>query len=219
MIVKWDIVCKPKELRGLGVRDIRAVNISLLTKWRWRLLEDDDAIWKKVLKSKYGESVAGSDKAYRMWGSYEFLARYLEAREVLISAVLSEASDRWGWLYNGGGDFTVKSTYRKIWAEVFYWLRLDFSLPHNLLTILYSLQGMTMKKSMKQGLTMIWMAVVWAIWKMRNSFIFENGLAQAEKVVEDVKLWSWKWWLSRVKPSAICLLYEWTSEPLLCLER
>jgi hypothetical protein len=36
--VKWDTVCKPKKLGGLGVRDVRAVNISLLAKWRWRLL-------------------------------------------------------------------------------------------------------------------------------------------------------------------------------------
>ncbi|MCH85394.1 LINE-1 reverse transcriptase like [Trifolium medium] len=83
--VKWDIVCKPKKLGGLGVRDIRAVNISLLAKWRWRLLEDDNAMWKKVLKSKYGETVTGtvnlgeewSGKADWMRGSNEILARYL----------------------------------------------------------------------------------------------------------------------------------------------
>jgi hypothetical protein len=55
--VKWDVVCKPKKLGGLGVRDIRAVNISLLAKWRWRLLEDDNAMWKRVLRSKYGTNV------------------------------------------------------------------------------------------------------------------------------------------------------------------
>jgi hypothetical protein len=47
-------------LGGLGVRDVRAVNISLLAKWRWRLLEDDKAMWKEVLKGKYGDSVTGS---------------------------------------------------------------------------------------------------------------------------------------------------------------
>jgi hypothetical protein len=58
--VKWDVVCQPKRLGGLGVRDIRAVNISLLTKWRWRLLKDDNALWKEVLKGKYGELVIGN---------------------------------------------------------------------------------------------------------------------------------------------------------------
>ncbi|MCH86251.1 ribonuclease H protein [Trifolium medium] len=36
--VKWAVVCKPKNKGGLGVRDARIVNLSLLTKWRWRLL-------------------------------------------------------------------------------------------------------------------------------------------------------------------------------------
>ncbi|PNX67524.1 ribonuclease H, partial [Trifolium pratense] len=39
--IKWDTVCLPKKKGGLGVRDVRLVNISLLTKWRWRLLEDE----------------------------------------------------------------------------------------------------------------------------------------------------------------------------------
>jgi hypothetical protein len=62
--VKWDTVCKPKKLGGLGVRDIRAVNISLLAKWRWRLLGDDNAMWKDVLKSKYGVNVTGIVKPW-----------------------------------------------------------------------------------------------------------------------------------------------------------
>jgi hypothetical protein len=55
--VKWEVVCQPKRSRGLGVRDIRAVNISLLAKWRWRLLSDEGALWKEVVKGKYGHGV------------------------------------------------------------------------------------------------------------------------------------------------------------------
>jgi hypothetical protein len=57
--VKWDVVCQPKNKGGLWVRDIRAVNISLLAKWRWRLLTNDHVLWKEVLRSKYGDSVIG----------------------------------------------------------------------------------------------------------------------------------------------------------------
>lgn len=32
--VKWSKVCQPKEKGGLGIRDIRLVNLSLLAKWR-----------------------------------------------------------------------------------------------------------------------------------------------------------------------------------------
>jgi hypothetical protein len=57
--IKWDVLCLPKKKGGLGVRDIRVVNISLLAKWRWRLLFEDHTVWKEVLRSKYGGSVVG----------------------------------------------------------------------------------------------------------------------------------------------------------------
>jgi hypothetical protein len=36
--VKWEDVCRPKKEAGLGIRDLRLVNKSLLAKWRWKLL-------------------------------------------------------------------------------------------------------------------------------------------------------------------------------------
>jgi hypothetical protein len=35
----------------------------------------------------------------------------VELMETINSVELSEEEDRWGWVFNGGGDFTVKSTY------------------------------------------------------------------------------------------------------------
>jgi hypothetical protein len=57
--VKWEVVSQPKHDGGLGVRDVRAVNISLLAKWRWRLLSNDNTLWKAVIKGKYGEMAIG----------------------------------------------------------------------------------------------------------------------------------------------------------------
>jgi hypothetical protein len=57
--IKWETVCLPKKKGGLGVRDVRVVNISLLSKWRWRLLDDKYAVWKEVIKSKYGVNAVG----------------------------------------------------------------------------------------------------------------------------------------------------------------
>jgi hypothetical protein len=57
--VKWELVCQPKRSGGLGVRDIRAVNISLLAKWRWRLLTKENSLWQQVIIGKYGDSVLG----------------------------------------------------------------------------------------------------------------------------------------------------------------
>jgi len=52
--VKWKSVCQKKVNGGLGVRDIQVMNISLLAKWRWRLLHGEEALWKSVLVQKYG---------------------------------------------------------------------------------------------------------------------------------------------------------------------
>lgn len=55
--VKWRSVCQPKDRGGLGVRDIRVVNVSLLAKWRWRLLIGEDTLWNEVLMEKYGNNI------------------------------------------------------------------------------------------------------------------------------------------------------------------
>jgi hypothetical protein len=52
--VSWKDVCRPKCEGGLGVRDLKWFNLSLLAKWRWRLLGQDNLLWKRVLEARYG---------------------------------------------------------------------------------------------------------------------------------------------------------------------
>jgi hypothetical protein len=56
--VNWDTVTTPKIDGGLGVRDLRRVNLSLLAKWRWRFLNNERSSWKLVLEAKYGDRLA-----------------------------------------------------------------------------------------------------------------------------------------------------------------
>lgn len=39
------------------MKDIKNMNISLLAKWKWRLLYEDDLFWRVVLVGKYGPRV------------------------------------------------------------------------------------------------------------------------------------------------------------------
>ena len=41
------------------MRDVRAVYLSLLAKWRWRLLNEENALWKEVLVKKLGGRLEG----------------------------------------------------------------------------------------------------------------------------------------------------------------
>jgi hypothetical protein len=57
--VKWGDVCKPKREGGLRIRDLRLVNLSLLAKWRWKLLSEGEDVWKSLIVAKYGEHSLG----------------------------------------------------------------------------------------------------------------------------------------------------------------
>jgi hypothetical protein len=41
-----------KKKGGLGIKDIRKLNISLLCKWWWRL-DKEEGLWQKIVKFKY----------------------------------------------------------------------------------------------------------------------------------------------------------------------
>jgi len=45
-------MCKNKKKGGLGIKDIRKMNISLLCKWCWKL-ETEDGLWQTIIRTKY----------------------------------------------------------------------------------------------------------------------------------------------------------------------
>ncbi|XP_058724451.1 uncharacterized protein LOC131595932 [Vicia villosa] len=51
--VNWGVVCKSKAKGGLGVRDVKEMNNALLLKWKWRILNDNEAIWNSFIKERY----------------------------------------------------------------------------------------------------------------------------------------------------------------------
>ena len=51
-LVNWEQVCKPKGKGGLGIRRMKDLNKSLLTKIGWRLAEGNTG-WENTMKAKY----------------------------------------------------------------------------------------------------------------------------------------------------------------------
>ena len=51
-LVKWETICKSKKYGGLGIKDLRKMNISLLCKWWWKL-EKEEGLWQEIVKFKY----------------------------------------------------------------------------------------------------------------------------------------------------------------------
>nr|GEV99816.1 retrotransposon protein, putative, Ty1-copia subclass [Tanacetum cinerariifolium] len=54
VLVRWQKILADKKDGGLGVGSIKAKNLSLLGKWRWRFLNDKEALWRKVISKMYG---------------------------------------------------------------------------------------------------------------------------------------------------------------------
>ncbi|GAU32676.1 hypothetical protein TSUD_218530 [Trifolium subterraneum] len=52
--VSWKKVCRPKSCGSLGIRDLRAVNLALLGKWRLRVITGGQGIWRDILVARYG---------------------------------------------------------------------------------------------------------------------------------------------------------------------
>jgi hypothetical protein len=49
----WDSICTPKALGGLGIRKMREVNLALISKLGWQLLNNSDTLWVSQLQGKY----------------------------------------------------------------------------------------------------------------------------------------------------------------------
>lgn len=52
-LVAWDKIYRPKTEGGLGIRVSRHMNKALIAKVGWRLLQDKESLWAKVMRSKY----------------------------------------------------------------------------------------------------------------------------------------------------------------------
>jgi hypothetical protein len=109
-------------------------------------------------------------------------------------------------------------TAMKVWDEVMCWLGLLFLTPPNLFVMWDCWDGAFSHKKIRKGVGMIWHAVVWSIWRARNDIIFNNLTRDVEEVVEEIKVMSWRWGLSRLETTA-CLFYEWQWNPIECLRR
>jgi hypothetical protein len=106
----------------------------------------------------------------------------------------------------------------RIWCGVSNWLELNFITPPNLFVHFECWNSEVTSKRIKKGAWMIWHATIWTIWKERNERIFNEQRKEVDELVEDIKVVSWFWALSRLRIASF-LFYEWTWNPRECLNR
>lgn len=74
------------------------------------------------------------------------------------------------------------------------------------------------RRSRTKGVWLIWHATIWVIWKGINNRIFKNISKAIDEIVEEIKVLSWRWSLTRLKCPP-CFYYEWCWDPGDCVSR
>jgi hypothetical protein len=90
--------------------------------------------------------------------------------------------------------------------NILNWLGLNLSLPHSIRLLLIFMAQTHGSKKKRQGLVLIWKAVIWTIWRHRNKVMFDNGRIDLVSLVDEVKTVSWRWWLGRTINTPACFM-------------
>lgn len=53
-LISWMNLCKTIQFGGVGLRQPQMMNMALLAKLCWRLLQEPDNIWSQLIIAKYG---------------------------------------------------------------------------------------------------------------------------------------------------------------------
>lgn len=77
-LIAWDKICQTYDKGGLGIRNLKLFNQSLLLKAVWQVASNSDKIWVQVVRAKYFSrrgfwGVSGTRDVSRLWRSIQKL--------------------------------------------------------------------------------------------------------------------------------------------------
>lgn len=67
-LTRWDIICRPKDLEGLGAEDLEIKHKCFFSKCLFKLLIED-MVWQELLRNKYLNSKTLSQVTAKLTGS------------------------------------------------------------------------------------------------------------------------------------------------------
>ncbi|GKE31930.1 RNA-directed DNA polymerase, eukaryota, reverse transcriptase zinc-binding domain protein, partial [Tanacetum coccineum] len=97
--VQWSQVLNSKENGGVGIGSLKALNLALIQKWRWRFHTDKRGIWNKIISSIYGQQGGfGSIRSHMhesgVWSSILKAMHQMHDRNLVGDQTLKERLSR-----------------------------------------------------------------------------------------------------------------------------
>nr|GEY05288.1 RNA-directed DNA polymerase, eukaryota, reverse transcriptase zinc-binding domain protein [Tanacetum cinerariifolium] len=89
--VRWDQALASHEKGGLNIGSLKAFNLALLQKWRWRFSTNPNLLWVNLIKVIHGFEAGFDGKGYAtsgIWSTIVDLTNYLHSRNFLPKDVL-----------------------------------------------------------------------------------------------------------------------------------
>lgn len=92
----WEKICKLKSEGGFGIRLVREMNIVLLVKLGWRLLNTKDGFWVNIMRKKFRVGEVEDVSWLEIKGTWLSIWRSLVMglREVVVSGMV--------WVFGDG---------------------------------------------------------------------------------------------------------------------
>nr|GFB57704.1 RNA-directed DNA polymerase, eukaryota, reverse transcriptase zinc-binding domain protein [Tanacetum cinerariifolium] len=89
--VRWDQALASHEKRGLNIGSLKAFNLALLQKWRWRFTTNPNLLWVKLIKAIHGFEAGFDGKGCAtsgIWSTIVGSTNYLHSRNFLPKDIL-----------------------------------------------------------------------------------------------------------------------------------
>lgn len=118
-VVSWGQICQPRGMGGLGLRSLLRTNVTMLAKLTWRFMTQREALWRIILRAKYGVTAWGVVPLHCADGSIIW-------QGVKIGYALMATCIEWDngelpstprWTLTSSGVFSTKSLYDHLCAS------------------------------------------------------------------------------------------------------
>jgi mannosylglycoprotein endo-beta-mannosidase len=105
-----------------------------------------------------------------------------------------------------------------VWHAIYRWFGVSSVLPPSLPLSYAILVGCGSNRKRRKGFSVIWLAFMWVLWKVRNDRVFNNVVVDVPTIFDLVQRTSWNWYINKTAKAPF-LLYEWVWNPGDCMVR